>query len=143
VVTALRPAAETKGLTFEATVLPSDLCVRADRRALSQILLNLTTNAIKFTEWGGVSLQAGKRRDGGRMMIEFSVTDTGIGIRPDDQAKLFQAFTQVDAAPRLRQEGTGLGLHLSRKLAELLGGKITLRSEHGKGSTFILLLDEA
>ena len=77
------------------------------------------------------------------MRIEFSVTDTGIGIRPDDQAKLFQAFTQVDAVLRQRQEGTGLGLHLSRKLAELLGGKITLRSELGKGSTFTLLLEEA
>jgi protein-histidine pros-kinase len=142
VVTALRPAAETKGLTFEATVLPPNLCVRADRRALSQILLNLTTNAIKFTERGGVSMQAGKRRDGDRMLVEFSVTDTGIGIRGEDQAKLFHAFTQVDALLRQRDEGTGLGLHLSRKLAELLCGQITLRSEHGKGSTFTLLLEE-
>ena len=143
VVTALRPAAETKGLTFEAMVLPPNLCVRADRRALSQILLNLTTNAIKFTERGGVSMQVGKRRDGDRMLVEFSVTDTGIGIRGDDQAKLFHAFTQVDAMLRQRDEGTGLGLHLSRKLAELLCGQITLRSEHGKGSTFTLLLEEA
>jgi signal transduction histidine kinase len=71
------------------------------------------------------------------------VTDTGIGIRADDQAKLFQAFTQVDALFRPRHQGTGLGLHLSRKLAELLGGQITLRSDHGKGSTLTLTLEEA
>ena len=69
--------------------------------------------------------------------------DTGIGIRADDQAKLFQPFTQVDAPRTQRNEGTGLGLHLSRKLAELLGGEIALRSKYGNGSTFTLMLDEA
>ena len=83
------------------------------------------------------------RRREDRTFTEFSVADTGIGIREDDQTRLFQAFTQVDSARRQRQEGTGLGLHLSRKLAELLGGEITLRSEYGKGSTFTLLLDGA
>ncbi|MDT7816927.1 MAG: hypothetical protein QOJ42_6843 [Acidobacteriaceae bacterium] len=142
VAAALRPAAETKGLTFTA-VLPSNLRVSADRRALSQILLNLTSNAIKFTEQGQVSLKAGKRQDGDRSSIEFSVTDTGTGIRAEDLAKLFQAFTQLDMSLRQRHEGTGLGLHLSGKLAELLGGQITIQSEYGKGSTFALLLDEA
>jgi protein-histidine pros-kinase len=74
-------------------------------------------------------------------MVQIGVEDTGIGIRPEDQAKLFAAFTQVGAATR-RQEGSGLGLHLSQKLAELLGGSIVVRSDYGKGSTFLLLLRE-
>jgi PAS domain S-box-containing protein len=142
VVTALRPAAEAKGLRFEAAVFPTGLFVWADRRALSQILLNLTSNAIKFTERGCVSVHVGTRQEGDRMLTEFSVSDTGSGIPANDQAKLFEAFTQVHTSHRQRQEGTGLGLHLSRKLAELLGGQITLRSEHGKGSTFALVLEE-
>ena len=143
IATALRPTAEAKGLEFEATVSPPELAVRADRRTLSQILLNLTNNAIKFTESGRVSLLVGGRLEAGRMVIELRVSDTGIGIRTEDQARLFQAFRQVDAPREQRQEGTGLGLHLSRKLAELLGGRITLQSEYGKGSTFTLILAEA
>ena len=138
------PAAKASvPIDAEATVAPPDLAVRADRRALSQILLNLTNNAIKFTERGRVSLLVGERQEAGRKVIEFRVSDTGIGIRAEDQARLFQAFKQVDAPRKQRQEGTGLGLHLSRKLAELLGGQITLQSEHGKGSTFTLVLAEA
>jgi PAS domain S-box-containing protein len=141
VAAALKPAAEAKGLHFEFLVTPPELSVHADRRALSQILLNLTSNAIKFTETGSITLRVETRGREDRTLTEFSVADTGIGIREDDQARLFQAFTQVDSTRRQRQEGTGLGLHLSRKLAELLGGQITLRSEYGKGSTFTLLLD--
>jgi protein-histidine pros-kinase len=140
VMTALRPQAEAKRLAFAAMVLPPDLAVRADRRALSQILLNLTNNAIKFTEKGQVCLRVCQRREAGRTRTEFHVTDTGPGIRAEDQARLFQAFAQVDAARKQRHEGTGLGLHLSRKLAGLLGGVIALRSEYGKGSTFTLIL---
>ena len=143
VATSLRPAAEGRGLDFDAVVSPPELAVRADRRALSQILLNLTSNAIKFTEKGQVSLRVVRRPEAGRTVIEFRVSDTGVGIRPEDQTRLFQAFRQVDAPRKQRQEGTGLGLHLSRKLAELLGGQITLQSEYGKGSTFTLVLTEA
>jgi PAS domain S-box-containing protein len=143
VTTTLRPLAEAKGLQLEAKVSPADLTVRADRRALSQILLNLTNNAIKFTARGRVQLLAGRRQEAGRLLSEFSVSDTGVGIRAEDQAKLFQAFTQVDVSSKQRHEGTGLGLHLSRKLAELLGGRIDLHSEYGKGSTFTLVLGEA
>jgi protein-histidine pros-kinase len=143
VATALRPSAETKGLEFEATVSPPELLVRADRRALSQILLNLTNNAIKFTEKGRVHILVHSRHVASRMLIAFTVSDTGIGIRAEDQARLFQAFAQAGSPRKQRQEGTGLGLHLSRKLAELLGGRITLQSEFGKGSTFALLLAEA
>jgi signal transduction histidine kinase len=143
VVAALRPAAAAKGLEFEATVSPPDLLVRADRRALSQILLNLASNAIKFTEQGRVSIVVSRLEASNQVLVCFSVADTGIGIRAEDQAGLFQAFTQVPGSRMQRQEGTGLGLHLSRKLAELLGGHIALQSEWGKGSTFTLVLLEA
>ncbi|QJW93701.1 PAS domain S-box protein [Frigoriglobus tundricola] len=139
VVTALRPLAEAKGLRFEAPPA-GDVVVRADRRALSQILINLINNAIKFTETGTVALDVVRRDDAGRAAVAFVVSDTGAGIRPEDQPRLFQAFTQIDAPETRKQEGTGLGLHLSAKLAELLGGRITVESEFGRGSTFTLVL---
>lgn len=142
VATALRPSAEAKRLTF-TTVVPPRLVVRADRRALSQILLNLTNNAIKFTEVGAVELEVRRGERQGRTVTEFHVRDTGSGIRPDDLARLFQPFTQVDAARRQRNQGTGLGLHLSRKLAELLGGELTVDSQFGRGSTFTFALVES
>ena len=142
VATTLRPQAEDKGLALQVTLPDQALTISADRRALNQIILNLTNNAIKFTERGGVHLKLSPGEANGKRMVEFSVEDTGVGIRPEDQLKLFAAFTQVDQARRTR-EGSGLGLHLSQKLAELLGGKITFRSEYGKGSTFTLALTEA
>jgi signal transduction histidine kinase len=139
---ALRPLAESKGLGF-AIVMPSaDLMIRTDRRALSQILINLVNNAIKFTEQGSVCLELGHVYKEGWMRTEIKIVDTGMGIRPEDQAKLFHAFAQVNTLPRRRYEGTGLGLYLSQKLAELLGGYITFSSEYTKGSTFTLILVE-
>jgi signal transduction histidine kinase len=140
VATALQPAAERKGLKFEVNLPPAEVVVQADRRALSQILINLTNNAIKFTEQGSVCLELSQRRSNGRTLTEISVSDTGVGIRPEDQTKLFKAFIQVSSGIRRRSEGTGLGLHLSQKLAELLGGQITFQSEFGKGSRFSLIL---
>jgi len=142
VVATLRPQAEGKGLALQVTLPDQALTIHADRRALSQIIINLANNAIKFTERGSVHLKVNPGEANGKRMVEFSVEDTGVGIRPEDQVKLFAAFAQVDQARRSR-EGTGLGLHLSQKLAELLGGKITFRSEYGKGSTFTLALKEA
>jgi PAS domain S-box-containing protein len=142
VVTTLRPQAEDKGLALQVTLPDQALTISADHRALSQIILNLANNAIKFTERGSVHLKVSPGEVNGKRVVEFSVEDTGVGIRPEDQVKLFAEFTQVDQARRSR-EGSGLGLHLSQKLAELLGGKITFRSEYGKGSTFTLALTEA
>ncbi|GMU22029.1 MAG: hypothetical protein AMXMBFR13_21170 [Phycisphaerae bacterium] len=140
VVSALRPMAESKGLRLE-TILPAqDLLASADRRSMHQILLNLVNNAIKFTDKGRVTVEL--KRDG-RDGIEVAVVDTGLGIRLEDQEKLFQAFTQIDPPPRRRFEGTGLGLHLSQKLAGLMGGWIRFDSEYGKGSTFVLTVPEA
>jgi PAS domain S-box-containing protein len=136
VIASLRPQAEAKGLQFGLTACPDDTTVRTDRRVLSQIILNLANNAIKFTEAGSVLIHLRN----GAGPVEIAVTDTGVGILPEDQEKLFGAFSQLNASPGPRREGAGLGLHLSRKLAELLGGKITFRSEHGKGSTFTLTL---
>ncbi|MCI0534024.1 MAG: PAS domain S-box protein [Verrucomicrobiales bacterium] len=138
VATSLRPAAESKGLKFEVAVPHEEIIVRTDRRALNQILINLANNGIKFTERGSVRLGLARRRDGGRTLTEISVSDTGVGIRAEDQAKLFQAFGQL--GPRRHKEGTGLGLHLSQRLAQLLSGGITFRSEPGQGSTFIVIL---
>ncbi|NTV62758.1 MAG: hypothetical protein HGA65_04375, partial [Oscillochloris sp.] len=110
--------------------------VQSDSRALSQILINLINNAIKFTDIGEVAihltLKAGE--------VCFEIHDTGIGIRAEDQACLFQEFGRVDSPEVRSREGTGLGLRLSLKLAALLGGTITLQSEYGTGSTFTLHL---
>jgi two-component system sensor histidine kinase/response regulator len=94
-------------------------------------------NAIKFTDRGSVRLTVAPSRDA----VEIRVQDTGVGIRSEDQARLFNAFTQVDSLTR-RQEGTGLGLHLSQKLAGALGGTIVCESEYGRGSTFTLSLPQ-
>jgi PAS domain S-box-containing protein len=139
---ALRPLAELKSLEFAVVMPRADLMIRTDRRALSQILINLVNNAIKFTEQGGVRLELGQVYREGWMRTEIKIMDTGMGIRPEDQAKLFHAFAQVNTLPRRRYEGTGLGLYLSQKLAELLGGYITFSSEYTKGSTFTLVLME-
>ncbi|MBI5508652.1 MAG: PAS domain S-box protein [Deltaproteobacteria bacterium] len=139
---ALAPLAEAKGLKFDLKLPDEDLLARTDRRALSQILLNLTNNAIKFIEAGGeITLELRRRAGDGSAKTEFAVADTGIGIKPEDQVRLFQAFTQV-GGPAGRHEGTGLGLHLSKKLAELLDGRITFTSSFGKGSEFVFTIEE-
>ena len=137
----LRPLAEKKGLELNLTVPDDQVVVNTDRRALSQILLNLTSNAIKFTEEGEVRIVLSRDYYDGKSWTQLSVHDTGVGIRPEDQPKLFQAFSQVERNVR-RSEGTGLGLYLSQKLATLLGGQINFKSEYGKGTIFTLSLPE-
>ena len=141
--TTLKPLAEKKGLEFQVCVPEEELVVKTDRRALSQILLNLVNNAIKFTERGEVRVELRRRRLNGTTHTEVRVHDTGIGIRAEDQEKLFQAFTQTGTKGSRHHEGTGLGLHLSQKLAELLGGHIKFNSTYGEGSTFTLALPDA
>jgi two-component system sensor histidine kinase/response regulator len=142
VLTALRPLAEAKNLLLETNLPVDDVVVQTDRRALTQILLNLTNNAIKFTDQGHVRVELRQGQEHGREVTELSVVDTGTGIKPEDQAKLFQAFQQAHTATRERQQGTGLGLHLSQKLAGVLGGQIQFQSQFGRGSTFTLVLVE-
>ena len=111
----------------------------ADSMRLKQILLNLLSNACKFTKEGEVALRVRKVVDG-RDWIEFAVADTGIGLTAEQQAKLFQEFTQADSLTARRYGGTGLGLALSRKLARMMGGDVTVTSELGKGSLFTVRL---
>jgi protein-histidine pros-kinase len=133
----LRPLAEAKGLTFERPDSSPDVNVRTDRRAFSQILINLTNNAIKFTERGFVRIELVVEPSA--RTVEVRIVDTGVGIKPEEQEKLFSAFTQLQSSSGVH-DGTGLGLHLSRKLAGLLGGRVTFESEYGIGSTFVLSL---
>ena len=111
----------------------------ADPMRLKQILLNLLSNACKFTKGGEVALRVRKVADG-RNWIELAVADTGIGLTAEQQAKLFQEFTQADSLTARRYGGTGLGLALSRKLARMMGGDVTVTSEPGNGSVFTVRL---
>jgi signal transduction histidine kinase len=111
----------------------------ADSMRLKQILLNLLSNACKFTKEGEVALRVRKVADG-RDWVELAVADTGIGLTVEQQAKLFQDFTQADSLTARRYGGTGLGLALSRKLARMMGGDVTVTSEAGKGSVFTVRL---
>jgi protein-histidine pros-kinase len=141
VVTTLRPFAQEKGIELSAGLPPGDMVVATDRRALSQILLNLGNNACKFTERGSVRIEAEPGGLAGASTV-LRVSDTGIGIRAEDQARLFQPFVQVGREDGGDRNGSGLGLHLSQRLAELLGGRITVESEYGRGSRFTLTLGE-
>ena len=140
---AMRQDAERKGLELRLSMPSQPLVANTDRRALSQIALNLTSNAIKFTEQGHVHLYLAAQKDGaGASAIRIAVEDTGVGISEADQSKLFSAFSRVNSARSRAPEGTGLGLHLSRKLAHALGGDISCRSEAGQGSLFTVVVPE-
>jgi len=110
-----------------------------DPLRLRQILFNLLSNACKFTKAGEVKLAA-RRVSNGSNFVEFAVFDTGIGMTSEQQAKLFEEFTQADASTAQHFGGTGLGLAITRKLARLMGGEVTVRSEPGKGSVFTVRL---
>jgi len=113
--------------------------LKADPMRLKQILLNLLSNACKFTKEGEVALRVRKVADG-RDWVELAVADTGVGLTAEQQARLFQEFTQADSLTARRYGGTGLGLALSRKLARMMGGDVTMTSEPGKGSVFTVRL---
>ena len=110
-----------------------------DPMRLRQILLNLLSNACKFTKQGEVALRVRKVVNG-RSGVEFAVADTGIGMTPEQLAKLFEEFTQAEATTAQKFGGTGLGLAISRKLARMMGGDVTVTSEPGKGSVFTVRL---
>jgi len=127
------PAGADVSLSFDDRCDVGEL--ETDRGKISQILENLIANAVKFTEHGSVRVSASASPDG---RVSFGVADTGIGIPLDDQERVFEEFTQIDNPLQRRTRGTGLGLSLSRRLAERLGGTLTLVSVPGVGSTFTL-----
>ncbi|QGU33855.1 response regulator [Thermochromatium tepidum] len=130
--------AQTKGLELTYCIAPeTPTAVRGDPRYLRQIIVNLMSNAIKFTERGEVGLQlAPVRTEAGRVLIRFEVHDSGIGIPADQIGKLFTAFSQVDSSTTRRFGGTGLGLVIAKQLAHLMHGDIGLESQPGQGSRF-------
>nr|WP_202413787.1 response regulator [Duganella sp. CY15W] len=141
VVDTLRPLAVQKNLKLEMELADPAIVLETDRRALTQILLNLGNNAIKFTEAGTVRVTLTEQPgEGGKHFIEFSVADSGAGIREEDQTKLFQAFSQLDSTSTRHAEGAGLGLYLCQNLANLIGGSLFFKSDFGHGSTFTLAL---
>jgi two-component system, sensor histidine kinase RpfC len=134
----LRPQAEAKELSFVSMVMPDVPSVaRGDEAHLRQVLINLLANAVKFTERGGVTLHL-SRVDGGpeAVTLKFSIRDTGIGIAPQDQRRIFESFTQADQTQTRRFGGTGLGTTIAKQLVELMGGRMGLESAVGLGSTF-------
>jgi CheY-like chemotaxis protein/signal transduction histidine kinase/CHASE3 domain sensor protein len=132
------PLAGQKKLDLVSRIAPgTPASIFSDRQRVEQIVKNLLSNAVKFTEAGEVTLAIGPGENG---MIAIAVSDSGIGIAPDQQALIFDAFRQADGTTSRKYGGTGLGLSISRDLATLLGGAISVCSEAGKGSTFTLLL---
>lgn len=132
VVQSVRPLAESKALELIVEAGQDITTVFADKLRIEQILLNLLSNAVKFTEHGLISVQC--ERSGDSYVI--SVRDTGIGITPDGLKKLFQPFQQIDNSLSRKYEGSGLGLSISKHLAELMGGDIGVESDYGRGSVF-------
>ncbi len=137
-VDTVRPLADRKGLALGVEVAPGVGEISSDRRRVEQILFNLLSNAIKFTDKGGVTLAGYLASDG--KQVRIVVSDTGIGIKPEDLQGLFQPFKQIDTGLSRNYEGTGLGLAICRRLADLLGGDIKAESTYGVGSTFTLIL---
>jgi two-component system, NtrC family, sensor kinase len=139
-VTLVRERAARHGIALELKLDPELGELVGDERKVKQIVLNLLSNAVKFTPEGGrISLKA-RRTDGA---VEIAVSDTGIGIAPEDQATIFEEFRQVGSDETRKQEGTGLGLTLAKKFIELHGGRIWVDSELGRGSTFSFTLPVA
>jgi signal transduction histidine kinase len=132
VTAATESLARAKNLRLSSNVAPGLPTGMGDARRLAQVLLNLVGNAIKFTDRGGVEIRAAQRGD----RFDIAVVDSGPGIAPADQGKIFEEFQQLDNTSTRKKGGTGLGLSISRRIVELHGGRITVESEVGKGSTF-------
>jgi signal transduction histidine kinase len=137
VVQSMGPLAEQRGLALTAHLPDEDCFAIADKRALGQILINLVHNAIKFTSEGEVRIELS--RQSAEDQWTLTVSDTGPGIADDEQARIFGAFERSASARKHFDEGTGLGLYISHKLAELMGFHISVRSTPGAGSTFFVV----
>ena len=144
IVSMIRSRSTEKQLTFDVIideVLPKKLY--GDSQKIKQIVLNLLTNALKYTQKGGFALEVSMtERHDDICRLSFSVKDTGIGVKKEDMEKLFSAYERLDEEKNSGIQGTGLGLDISRKLAEIMGGTLVCESEYGKGSEFILTVDQ-
>jgi len=138
VMTELDPVITRSRLMVSARLSPESPVMVTDRQKVKQIVVNLLTNALKFTHQGGVEI--GVEMEPDRRTASVAVTDTGIGIAPENHEKIFEDFRQVDDSPSRQYGGTGLGLAICRRLANALGGRITLQSNLGEGSTFTLTI---
>lgn len=136
----IAPLLSAEGLDYRVLVDKAVGHLQADRRRLVQILLNLFSNALKFTEQGSITLEVTPETRSQQAGLRFSVTDTGIGISSQDQQRLFQRFSQIDSRVTKTVEGTGLGLVLVKEFAEIHGGEVEVCSEVGKGSQFSVWL---
>jgi signal transduction histidine kinase len=132
----LAPMVAQRGLAYVSRCGEEPVRLRSDRQRVFQVILNLANNAVKFTERGSVTVECEATAAG----VCVRVRDTGIGIRAEHLPLLFEAFRQVDGSARRIYEGTGLGLHLCRKLLDLLGGRIEVESVYGKGTCFTVTL---
>jgi signal transduction histidine kinase/CheY-like chemotaxis protein len=140
VVETIQPLAERNGNEL-AVECPADVgSIRADMTRVRQALLNLASNAVKFTERGRVTMSASRAVEGGRDWITLAVSDTGIGMTPEQMSRLFEDFSQADASTTRKYGGTGLGLSISRRFCRMMGGDITVASTPGSGSTFTIRL---
>jgi len=140
VVVTLETLAAKNGNRVVVECDPKVGTIHADQMRLRQALLNLASNANKFTERGTVTMAVDRREEEGREWIRISVSDTGIGMTAEQIGKLFQEFSQADASTTRKYGGTGLGLVISRRFCQLMGGDITVKSEPGRGSTFTIRL---
>ena len=136
VVSAVDPLVKKNSNRLEWTCDPEINTLFSDRTRVRQVLFNLLSNACKFTEKGEIRLEASLETSEGKDFVVFAVKDSGIGITPEQQAKLFQKFQQADASTTRKYGGTGLGLSITKHLCEMMGGEIALGSEFGQGSTF-------
>jgi PAS domain S-box-containing protein len=141
VAEALQPQANAKGLAFSVEAPAGPVVIAAEPRALRQILTNLADNAIKYTDEGFVRLRLTCGREDSPAAVQFAVEDSGPGIAPEDQDQVFNPFTRFKSGTRPAKAGTGLGLHLSQKLAALMDGEIACRSAQGEGTVFRLTLN--
>jgi signal transduction histidine kinase len=131
---AMKPLTNKKDLAFELYIAPDVGMVLGDARRVEQVVLNLMSNAVKFTDKGTVRIECSRTGD----QVVIRVMDTGIGISREDMGKLFIPFSQVETGLSRQYEGTGLGLSICKRLVDLMEGTISVESEPGKGSTFIV-----
>ncbi len=140
VTTTIQPLVDKNGNRLIVDIDPKAGILRADETKVRQMLFNLLSNASKFTEKGSITLEARRRDRGGVDWLSFRVVDTGIGMSGEQMAKVFEEFTQADSSTTRKFGGTGLGLTISKKFCQLMGGDITVESEEGRGTTFTVEL---